>query len=243
MKKIFALLAIASMMAVACGKDNNDPKPDNGEYVKPIEIDGDFSDWAKLDSKKVAASYAVSDEENPISALTSVKVYADAQYVFIYFKFDKDQIEIGSEEVPFHIYINGDNDESTGGFDNVQYKGSSTDVMMEGFLSDGTDFASYDPSVSIWVEPDPNDKDANPEWSWSQILPMGSGVCTGAGKDNEYEIAFVREMYPVDTLSDEFTIGFDIQLGWESVGILPNAACTADNASGLAPMLKVVTVK
>ena len=114
MKKIFALLAIASMMAVACGKDNNDPKPDNGEYVKPIEIDGDFSDWAKLDSKKVAVAKTLTDDETSYTALKTVMVYADKNSVFIRFSFDKDQMSM--DYAPFHIWIDSDNDESTGGY-------------------------------------------------------------------------------------------------------------------------------
>lgn len=239
MKKIFALLAIASMMAVACGKDNNDPKPDNGEYVKPIEIDGDFSDWAKLDSKKVAVAKTLTDDETSYTALKTVMVYADKNSVFIRFSFDKDQMSM--DYAPFHIWIDSDNDESTGGYAG-NFTESSIDVMLEGTFIDGSEFVSYDPSVYQWIgEPQASG------WDWDELLAGGSGLCSGAGNGTEYEIELVRELFPLGQLPDEFRIGFDIQFvdeeDWNTVGLLPNGAPTNDNAGGLAPMLKVVTVK
>ena len=60
-------------------------------------------------------------------------------------------------------------------------------------------------------------------------------------------IELVRELFPLGQLPEEFRIGFDIQYvdgeDWNTVGLLPNGAPTNDNAGGLAPMLKVVTVK
>ena len=124
MKKVFAFMAIAAtILAVSCKK--NDPKPGPGpdpedpedpEYVMPITIDGDFSDWAKLDASKMVV--AQSAEGATKEALKVVKVYADEFFVFVYFEWDKDQIsyEPDVEHVPFHVYINGDNDFTTGGY-------------------------------------------------------------------------------------------------------------------------------
>jgi hypothetical protein len=44
-------------------------------------------------------------------------------------------------------------------------------------------------------------------------------------------------------LADNFSIGFDIQQDWESVGILPNSHVTDENPGGLAASLQVKTVK
>jgi len=239
MKKIFALLAIASMMAVACGKDNNDPKPDNGEYVKPIEIDGDFSDWAKLDAKKVAVARTLTQDETSHTALGTVMVYADKNYVFVRFSFDKDQMSM--DYVPFHMWIDSDNDDSTGGYAG-NFTESSIDVMLEGTFIEGSEFVSYDPSAYQWS----GEVNAS-GWFWDELLAGGSGLCSGAGKGNEYEIELVRDMFPLGQLPDEFRIGFDIQYvdedDWNTVGLLPNGTPSNDNTSGLAPMLKVVTVK
>jgi hypothetical protein len=44
-------------------------------------------------------------------------------------------------------------------------------------------------------------------------------------------------------LADTFTIGFDIQQDWNSVGVLPNTAVTDDNTNGSVPMLVVNVAK
>ena len=46
--------------------------------------------------------------------------------------------------------------------------------------------------------------------------------------------------YPV---ADVFSIGFDIQQNWDSVGILPNAAPDEENASGIVDSMTVTTQK
>ncbi|MBQ2526191.1 MAG: hypothetical protein II542_05040 [Bacteroidales bacterium] len=204
-----------------------------------IVIDGDFSDWAKLDSKKVVAAKTLTDDETSYTALKTVMVYADKNSVFIRFSFDKDQMSM--DYAPFHIWIDSDNDESTGGYAG-NFTESSIDVMLEGTFIDGSEFVSYDPSVYQWIgEPQASG------WDWDELLAGGSGLCSGAGNGTEYEIELVRELFPLGQLPDEFRIGFDIQYvdgeDWNTVGLLPNGAPTNDNAGGLAPMLKVVTVK
>ena len=246
MKKVFALLAIAAMFAVSCNKDDNnkgnkdkDKGKDGNEYVQPINIDGNFEDWAKLDATKVAT--ATCDPEATKTALKLVKVYADEVFVFVYFEWDTDQIEMepGVEHVPFHIYINGDGDATTGGFLD-QWSDACMDTCFEGFLTDGTKIDSYDPGVYKWVG------EANGEgWSWSDpaILASGSGICAGAGIDGKYELYIARDLYPDGDLADNFSIGFDIQQSWDSVGILPISHVDDENTSGHAPSLQVVTVK
>jgi hypothetical protein len=115
MKKILSFLAMtASILAisVSCSKPNDDEDEDDGgkkeEYVAPIKVDGDFSDWAKLSG----VAEAKCDPEATKTALKLVKVYADAVYVFVYFEWDKDQISHkpessagaeDNEDVPFHL--------------------------------------------------------------------------------------------------------------------------------------------
>ena len=54
MKKILTFLAMTAsilMVSVSCHKNNDDDEEEGGgssEYVAPIKIDGDFSDWAKI---------------------------------------------------------------------------------------------------------------------------------------------------------------------------------------------------
>lgn len=243
MRKVFYLFAIAAMVAVACSKDDdnknggNNKGGDSGEYVQPIAIDGDFSDWAKLDATKVATAKNAGEDANH-TALKLVKVYADPYFVFVYFEIDEDQIADRSW-VPFHIYWNGDGNDATGGYGD-QWTDASVDVLFEGAVFADGEWCSYDPGAFNWIG------EVNGlGWSWCDpaLLPEGSGLCQGAGKGNAYELLFMREMYPVGKLADNFTVGFDIQQNWNSVGVLPNLEMTDDNPNGLAPMLKVTTVK
>lgn len=241
MKKVFAIIAMAAVVAVACSKDDTTKKKggkdnDKTEYVAPITIDGDFSDWAKIDAAKMSTATCAADAYK--TALKVVKVYADATYVFIYLEFDKDQITWNANEyVPFHLYINGDGDDSTGGYSD-EFTVGCADVLCEGFLTDGTGFDSYNPGAYKWTG-----EAGGSGWSWEGILDDGAGLCSGAGAGNAYEIQLIREMYPLGTLADDFSIGFDIQQGWSSVGWLPNADITDDNPQGKAPLLKVKTNK
>lgn len=247
MKKVFALLAMAAMVTfVSCKKNNQGGggggnNPDDSEYVQPIKIDGDFSDWAKLDAKKVSTATCNADAKH--TGLKLVKVYADEFFVFVYIEWDKDQVTAvpDVEHVPFHMYINGDGIATTGGYGD-EFSDACSDLLLEGSLYDGTGWKGYDPGAYKWIG------EANGSgWGWEpdgdNILASGSGLCSGAGIEGKYEIALVREFYPVGKLADNFSIGFDIQQNWESVGVLPNAASTDENPNGLAPSLQVVTVK
>ena len=244
MKKVLLLMATAMFLFAACDKtpkDDPKPKPDpdpdpTPTYVAPITIDGAFADWATLDASKVAVTKCCSEPYR--GALKVAKVYADENYVFIYIEFDEAAVSWNSEEyVPFHIYLNGDGDTATGGFGD-QFSDACVDILLEGFLTDGVNFASYNPGAFKWTG------EANGSgWNWDEVLAEGAGLCSGAGSGNAYEIQLIREMYPDGVLADNFSIGFDIQQSWSSVGILPNADVTEDNVSGKAPMLNVTTVK
>ena len=245
MKKVLTFVALAAMVCfVSCQKANSGKKggKDSGktEYVQPITIDGQFDDWAKLDASKVAV--AKHTEGATHDALKVLKVYADANFIFLYLEWNPEMIswELDVEHVPFHIYLNGDGDDKTGGFAD-QWSDACMDSCFEGFLTDGNNIASYDPGVYSWIGV------ANGEgWKWSDpaVLDPGSGVCSGAGAaSGKYEIQLTRELYPLGKIAKNFSIGVDIQQGWNSVGVLPNAAATDDNPAGTAPSLQVTTVE
>ena len=65
MKKFFLFAAIAAFTLVACDPNKpvnpDDPDDPTEEYVQPIEIDGDFADWAKLDASKIATAKCPAD--------------------------------------------------------------------------------------------------------------------------------------------------------------------------------------
>ena len=78
-------------------------------------------------------------------------------------------------------------------------------------------------------------------WSWAELGEFNN-LTEGAGIEGKYEFQIARELMP-KKLADVFSIGFDIQQSWDSVGILPNSHVTDDNPGGLAPSLQVTTVK
>ena len=243
MKKILSFLAMTASIlmvsvAVSCNKtdDDDDEGGESSEYVAPIKIDGDFSDWAKLDASKIAEA-KLDPLQDAKTALKVVKVYADPIYVFVYFEWDKSQIshEPDVEHVPFHCYINTDGDASTGGYGD-QFTDACTDIMFEGSIYPDGVLGSYVPGVYEWTG------DTNGVgWSWGDLGEFNN-LTEGAGIEGKYEFQIARELMP-KKLADTFSIGFDIQQDWESVGILPISHVTEDNPSGYAPSLQVTTVK
>ena len=255
MKKFFALAAIfaATMMSfsscektpVQGGEQGGDTPADvcpdcqknpcecEPEYVSPITIDGDFSDWAGLDASKV--SVATCNADAKWTALKTVKVYADAVYVNVYFEFDADELADLSS-VPFHVYINEDASAAAG---NDQFLGQGgQDWLLEGFVFSEGAFCSYDPYLFSY-----DGAEDTVEWAYTEILPENSGIGSGAGAGNAYEFSLMREMLMGVNLADTFTVGFDIQQSWNSVGVLPNTAISDDNANGSVEMLVVNVVK
>jgi hypothetical protein len=244
MKKILTFLAMTASIlmvsvTVSCNKNDDDDDDEGGssEYVAPIKIDGDFSDWAKLDASKIAEA-KLDPLQDAKTALKIVKVYADPIYVFVYFEWDKSQIshEPDVEHVPFHCYINTDGDASTGGYGD-QFTDACSELLFEGFIyPDGASVGSYVPVVCEWTG------DVNGTgWSWTDLGEFNN-LTEGAGIEGKYEFQIARELMP-KKLADNFSIGFDIQQDWESVGILPISHVTEDNPSGYAPSLQVTTVK
>ena len=242
MKKILTFLAMTAsilMVSVSCHKNDDEGEDEGGdepEYVAPIKVDGDFADWAKLPSANVAE--AKCDPEATKTALKVIKAYADPVYVFVYFEWDKDQIthEPDVEHVPFHCYINTDGDASTGGYGD-EFSDACSELLFEGFVyPDGAKVGSYEPGVHEWTG-EPN----GTGWEWNDLGEF-NGLCAGAGIEGKYEFQIARELMP-KKLADNFSIGFDIQQGWESVGVLPNTHVTDDNPGGLAPSLQVKTKK
>ncbi|MBO4416934.1 MAG: Ig-like domain-containing protein [Bacteroidales bacterium] len=202
-----------------------------------LAIDGDFADWAALPAGSFSKTFGDPEATHP--ALTHCKVYADAEKIYVYFEWDTDMIaaEEGKEHVPFHCYINTDGKADTGGYAD-EFADACTDVLLEGSIFPDGVLGSYDPGAYSWAG------EVNGSgWSWNNL--GAEGLCEGAGVEGKYEFSIDRAGlkdlgFPV---ADVFSIGFDIQQSWESVGILPNAAPSEDNASGVVASLQVTTQK
>ena len=214
------------------------------DFVSAIQIDGDFSDWAA-----VTPVSATCNPEAKYTALETVKVYTDEMYIHVYFEFSEDELTDLSS-VPFHVYINQDN--NTEGCGDDQWLGQGgQDFLFEGWVFSEGAFCTYDPGIFMYDETVLKDDGSGPvgdgdlatiEWAWASVLGDGSGIATGAGAGNKYELSIMKEMCPGMELAETFGLGVDIQQNWNSVGVLPNDAITDTNANGAAPMLQVPAV-
>lgn len=209
-------------------KEEQKTDPDEGGYKAPVEIDGDFSDWAAIDASKLTVATCASVPK--WNGLKVMKVYLDDLYMFVYFEFDSEVLADRSV-VHAHVYFNSDNDETTGGCSN-QWNPGCIEYMGEGDIIQDEKFVSYDPSLSIWTG-----EELAEGWEWEKLFSSGSGLFSGAGSGNAYEMAMMLEMF--QDLQVPFQFGMDVQQGWSSVGVLPNAEVTEDNPTGRSGLLTI----
>jgi len=241
MKKIMTLAAIfaAVMMGISsCNPDDTKPeqKPDTeqstdqptDEPAAVITIDGDFADWDALTD----VATATCDPEANLTALKTLKAYADADAVYVYVEFVDEEI-VDRAWTPLHVYLNADGSAETGGYGD-EFAEATCEWSLEGAIFAEGAFCSYNPGLYPWE----GEVGAN-GWSWGESLY--ADFAEGAGKDNKYELKITKENCEDIVWAETFGLGVDIQQSWESVGILPNAACTDDNAAGLAALLSVTT--
>lgn len=239
-----ALMCFASlaMVMVSCNK-KDEPKPSGGgddddpEVAAKVDVtDNSIDEWAKLPAEFVVE--AKCPEDAAYLALKNVKVYADELYINILVEYNKEDIT-NTESVPFHVYIDTDNSDQTGGYGD-QYLDANTDILMEGFFFAGEegsgkgDPCAYEPGVFAW-----SGEVGGTGWSWTELTAGEFSKSQHVG--NFVEIQMLRELIPTEVgwSEDGFGIGFDIQQNWESVGILPLVSPTDDNAAGHANKLKV----
>ncbi len=240
MKKILSLLAIAAMvcMAASCNKEKKPKHHDEGddiEYDAPIQIDGNFADWAALGNKATTCNSTM-EEGNDIKQL---KVYADEYFIYVYVKLNNTVPDPSWAEGLNHIvidtFINGDNDIDTGGYigkwDHNINQGEETiskpcfDVMVYDVIFDKNDggqgftYGNSYMEILTW-EGEPNTDGWDGKWIASDV----EDFAVSNGNNLEYELAICRELYPKGKMADEFTIGVGASCGsWDMNGWLPDA--------------------
>lgn len=242
MKQIFSFVAIAAMVCFAScqkgGNTNNGGSGNGGkqqeEYVAPITIDGEFDDWAAIESKATTLTCATN---NPKQDLKKAMVYSDKYYVFVYVEFDYTAYDGAPTDVHFDFVINGDNDTSTGGYMGSFAQGETpcVDLLVQGDLIVGGELAeAYDPFVGTWSG------DANGDgWSWTEVEGL-TGFVEGKGTKKVWEFQITRELYPAGKLAKEFTMGLFASInGWNATGVLPNVEPTEENAEGYTNLMTV----
>ena len=223
-----------------------------GGVTPPAEIpeikvdDNSLADWDALPAEYVVS--AVCPEDAAMLGLKSVKVYATEMYISILVEPNMEDI-IDLEWVPFHVYIDADNSDETGGYGD-EFADANTDLLCESAIfCEGQPYA-YNPAVFKWWGEVGADG-----WDWTDpsVEHDGSdfwGAIIGEGQlpvgnsefvDGKFEIQLLRELLgTVAPMNDsEFGIGFDIQQNWSSVGILPCGEDTEANSGGHVAKLKV----
>ena len=225
---------------------------DGGVTPPPAEIpEIDVTDNSLEDWKALPAEFVVSyecPEDAAMLGLKGVAVYATEMYINILVEPNMDDIT-DLEWVPFHVYIDLDNSDLTGGYGD-EFTDANTDILCETGLWSGGEPNNYNPAVFKWWGEVGGDG-----WNWEDPENPGNetnfwGAIIGEGQlpvgksqyvDGKIEIQILRELLgTVHPMNDsEFGIGFDIQQNWSSVGILPCVSVTDENPSGKAAKLKV----
>ena len=187
---------------------------DNDNNQSLISVtDGTLSDWDNLSMEYLFETKCA--EGADWDALKSVKVYADLTYINLVVEWDT-EIVTDLTSVPFHVYLNVDNDAPTGGFGD-QWVKPNIDLLLEGyFYLDGNPCA-YQPDVALYAGTPLANEWA---WDWTTIESLAASQLITKGV---MEIQIEYGKLPVK-LQNTFTVGFDIQQSWSSVGVLPNAA-------------------
>ena len=251
MKKVLAFFAIAAMLCcVACkktptnnqGGNQTKPDPEKTDPEEPpvvekatITIDGDFEDWAKLDQSKVAV--AKSDPASPWDAVKEIRCYSNEMFVFYYIEYNSAQIadilagtndpsDPEHNELPIRLKINTDG-EFTSGY--TSYSLDGYDFIVEGGLATNGEWSSFDGNLYQRI---------NGSWTDPPLLASGNGLCSGAGKDNKYEICLIKELFNAAAGSSDvpMVMGDNFQTGirfytasWGELANMPDGAVDDEN--------------
>lgn len=254
----WALMCVAALALVACDKDKKgepqDPQdPEEETFVSKVNVkDNSIAEWDNLPSDFVFET--VCPDDAAMLGLKKVKVYVDKLYINLLVEYDPETVtdfgEPGNEDnpgVPFHVYLNTDNSDETGGYAD-EFADANTDICLEGALYREGQVVVFNPAVfkwwgevggSGWEWMDPSTTHDASDF-WGAIVGEGQlPVATSQCINGIFEIQIMRELIPATWDEDEFGIGFDIQQNWSSVGVLPCASPTDDDPSGLAHKLQV----
>jgi len=233
MKKTLFTLVLALAVSVPC------------LFAQFISVeDKSIADWEGLPEEFVFETQCPEDAVLP--ALKSAKVFADEMYIYALVEPDMNLIT-DKEWTPFHVYINTDNSDATGGYRD-EFIDANADILFESAVFANDKPFSYNPAVFkwwgevggegwMWVNPDV-EHDADDFWGaivGEGELPIGKSQFV----DGKIEMQFLRELVPAEWNKDEFGIGFDIMQNWNSVGILPISSPDELNPNGLAHKLQV----
>ncbi len=166
-----------------------------------IKIDGDFTDWEHVE-------YLYENEESSTSSLKSVKAYASASDINLYFE--------GTEDMNLaliQIFIDADNDPTTG-YQAWQYPmGSGAEIFCEGNYTEN----ASDSWGSIYTN-------SGGGWSWNWTMSFGDGMhFSKIGTNNENKaVEFSISKAALGDVSGAISFAiFELDNGWASIGAIP----------------------
>ena len=207
--------------------------------------DNSIADWNKLPSEYVFEAKCPSGAA--LTGLKNVKVYSDLDYIYILVEPNMEAIS-NRDWVPFHVFLNIDNSDATGGYSDL-FADANADIVLEGGVFEKNAPYVYDPAVykwwgevggSGWNWTDPS-KEHNTKDCWGAIVCEKTGVGISQYIDGKFEIRIDRSAIPAIWDDTQFGIGFDIEQNWSAVGVLPCVAATDGNASGKTGKLHIKT--
>lgn len=254
MKKFqLVVLALATIALFSCEKKEKEQGGhDDGPEVtfnSLIAVD----DYTMEDWDAVPAEYLVKlkqQGETMSGGLDSIWIYADKAYLNLLVWYRSDSLINSSKEiVPFHVYLNADGDNKTGGYDDWFLDGNA-EYLLEGFLFEGNAPCRFNPAVfhwwgsmgggitdqttkTGWLWTDPATAPHSQEDGWGADIPTASQNVANSQPlegNKVFEIQIVRSMI-TSNWAQKFGIGFDIErvapteqveAPWEIFGILPN---------------------
>ena len=192
--------------------------------------DNSIADWNSLPAEYVVQ--AVCPQSATLTGLNYVKVYAEREYIYVLVEPNMSDLP-DLEYVPFHIFIDTDNSDATGGYGDM-FNDANTDILLEGALFLNNQPCSYAPAVFQWygqvggfgwywgdqsVEHSADD-------CWGAIVCEGQLDCHSQYVNGVFEIQINRYSVPAVWNEDAFRIGFEIQQNWSAAGVLPQVATT-----------------
>ena len=201
--------------------------------------DNSLSDWDELPADYVYTATCPNDAFG--EGLKSVKVFVDPTYINLLVTPNMEVIK-DLEWVPFHIFIDADNSDLTGG-SSYPFADANADLLLEGgIFSEGKTY-SYSPAVYPWYG-----EVGGEDWNWTNdaLECWGALVCEGELQDcgsqyvdGKFEIKINRNNIPFNWNENMFGIGCGILQNWDYVGFLPAVSPTDQNHNGVTNKLKV----